>query len=753
MRISRKRIRVTGTVQGVGFRPFVYKLSERLGLAGSVLNDSEGVLIEVQGPENSLDEFEAALTSEAPPLSTVESVSAETIEVEPQAKGFIIAPSRGGQADTPVSPDARVCADCLEEVRGDGRRAGYAFTNCTNCGPRFTITRSIPYDRPNTTMAVFRMCEDCAQEYHDPSDRRFHAQPIACPRCGPGLEMVDGSGAPLEGDPITLAAQLLDQGGVIAVKGLGGFHLACDATDAAAVSGLRMRKLRDEKPFAVMLPDEEWYSRCAHVDSGEEAALTSPAAPIVLVRRAEDSPLADNLAPGNRYVGLMLPYTPLHRLLLEAFGRPIVLTSGNLSDEPIAYLDDDADARLGPLVDGTLRHDREIHMRCDDSVVRVINGATYPIRRSRGYAPAPLSLAVALPVPILGAGPELKHTFCLGWGDSATLSQHIGDLENFEALRAFEDALTHLKGVFEVDPRTIAHDLHPDYLSTRWAQEQEGADLVGVQHHHAHIVSCLADNQRDERVIGLALDGTGYGDDGTLWGCEVLICDTADYERFGHLAYQPLPGGAAAIKQPWRMAAVYGAAAGLDADAGPLEGLAGEREKEWSIVLEMAERDVNSPATSSAGRLFDAVAAACGLRAEVSYEGQAAAELEQAAHPEEERSYGSFWGDDRKISGPALFAAVVDDLVRGEPVGRVAGAFHNSIADTLAQACRTARDEYGLATVALSGGTFQNILLLQKVTRLLEADGFEVLRHHRVPPNDGGIALGQVVIAGARSGE
>ncbi len=741
------RLRVRGTVQGVGFRPFVYRVATRLGLSGFVLNDPDGVLIEAEGPADALEALQVALRAEAPPLAAVEAVEAEPIPVCGE-RGFTIrASAQGAALDTPISPDVGVCDECLAEIFDPSqRRYRYAFTNCTNCGPRFTITTAIPYDRPNTTMAAFEMCAACKAEYEDPADRRFHAQPIACPACGPRLTLVTAAGEPMPGDPIEEAAALLRSGAVVAVKGLGGYHLACDACDDAAVTRLRRRKAREEKPLAVMAVDVAQALELVDAGERERAVLTSLRRPIVLLARRAGARVAPAVAPGNRYLGVMLPYTPLHHLLLRAVGRPVVLTSGNLSDEPIAYRDDDARRRLGPIADAFLTHDRPIHMRCDDSVTRVLDGAEYPIRRSRGYAPAPLRVQPGFPVPVLGAGGELKHTFCLGKGERAILSHHIGDLENYEAMASFTEAVRHYCRIFDVRPEVVAYDLHPDYLSTKWALEQDDVEAIGVQHHHAHIASCLADNGRDERVIGLALDGTGYGSDGTIWGCEVLACDAASFTSHLHLRYVPLPGGSAAVREPWRMAAAYLQEAGIDASGHDLARRAGSA---WRPVLQMARTGLNSPAASSAGRLFDAAAALCGVRDRVGYEGQAAAELEQLADPSVEAAYPCPVGE-AEIDGVTLIAMLYDDLERGRDPAWAAAAFHNGLAGALVRAAGAVREREGLRIVALSGGTWQNLLLLRRTRRLLLEAGFEVLTHRRVPANDGGIALGQVVVAAAR---
>ena len=746
----RKRFRVRGIVQGVGFRPYVYALATRLNLSGFVLNDTAGVVIEVEGDERSLGAFASALADDPPRLATIRELDEQDVPRE-GTRGFEIRDSaRVGERTVGISPDVATCVACLEEIADPGnRRYRYAFTNCTNCGPRFTITKGVPYDRPNTTMVSFEMCAECKSEYEDPADRRYHAQPIACPQCGPRLRLVDRDGGEFVGDPMELAATEILGGSIIAVKGLGGYHLACDASNERAVSELRVRKAREEKPFAVMVANLESACRVAATTPEETAALASRRRPIVLVRRRDDAPVARSVAPTNRYLGMMLPYTPLHHLLLREVRGPIVLTSGNISDEPIAYQDEDAFRRLRGVADAFITHDRRIHMRCDDSVVRVVDGSDYPIRRARGFAPAPLTVTPSFRRPVLGAGPELKHTFCLGVGDSAIVSHHIGDLENWETMSAFVEGIEHFTRVYDVEPEVVAYDLHPEYLSTKWAKDLGGVDKVGVQHHHAHIASCLADNRRAERVVGLALDGTGFGDDGSLWGCEVLVCDTSTYRRALHLRYVAMPGGAAAIHEPWRMAAVYLNEAFGDRAAELDLGFVRRTRERWSPILAMAQTGTNAPLASSAGRLFDAAAALCDIRDRVSYEGQAAAELEQVADPFVEKAYPCSVGDG-VIDGVELIAALGDDRSHGAPPSEAAAAFHNGLARALVQASVTVARDEGLTTVALSGGTFQNLRLLDRVRSGLAEAGLEVLIHHRVPPNDGGISLGQAVVANAR---
>jgi hydrogenase maturation protein HypF len=754
----RTAVRVEGIVQGVGFRPYVYSLATGLGLGGLVGNDADGVFAEVEGPPPVVAEFLAALARDAPPLARIERVT--TTEMAPKGTAsFSIAPSEPGpERRTLVSADTATCADCLAELADPAdRRFGYPFINCTNCGPRFTIVRDVPYDRPLTTMASFAMCDRCAAEYHDPADRRFHAQPTCCPACGPRLSLRDTAGTRLPGEPLDAAADLLRGDQVLAVKGLGGFHLAVDATSAAAAAALRARKHREDKPFAVMVADVAAAAVLCEVDETAAGLLASSRRPIVLLPRRPDTGLAAAVAPGNRQLGVMLPYTPLHHLLLARVGRPMVLTSGNVSDEPIVYRDDEAVERLGGIADAFLGHDRPIEVRTDDSVVRVLRGREAVIRRSRGYVPEPLRVRTRFARPVLACGAELKSTFCLAKEDHAFLSHHIGDLENAETLRSFTEGIEHFRRLFDITPEVVAHDLHPEYLSTKYAQdladglaEAGGVELVGVQHHHAHIASCLADNSAEGPVIGVAFDGTGYGLDGTIWGGEFLVADLSGFERGGHLAPLPMPGGAAAIRQPWRMAAVYLDAAYPGGPPGHLD-VARRNERLWNQVAAMARRGVNSPVTSSAGRLFDAVAAILGVRDTINYEGQAAVELEQLADPAERGAYGAEItpGHPFRINGVDLVRAAVEDLGAGASPGVVAARFHHGVAGLITRGCLRLRDRHGLGTVALSGGVFQNLLLARATVDRLEAHGFGVLVHSRVPCNDGGISLGQAVVAAA----
>jgi hydrogenase maturation protein HypF len=750
-RVVRTAVRVTGVVQGVGFRPFVYGLATSLGLSGLVGNDVDGVFAEIEGEAGAVAKFLLLLEQQAPPLARIERVTAATMRPAGSA-GFAIVPSQaGGQRHALVSADSATCDDCRRELADPAdRRYRYPFINCTNCGPRFTIVRDVPYDRPLTTMSGFAMCVACAAEYHDPADRRFHAQPVCCPACGPQLRLVQADGTELSGDPIAAAASLLLAGRVLAVKGLGGYHLAVDAGNEAAAAALRARKHREDKPFAVMAADLAAARHLCEVDDTAARLLTSPGRPVVLMPRRPGS-VANSVAPGNRQLGVMLPYTPLHHLLLQAASGPVVLTSGNRSDEPIAYRDDDAFSRLAGIADAFLTHDRAIHIRTDDSVVRVHRGRGMLIRRSRGHVPEPVTVRAAFPRPVLACGAELKNTFCLAAGQRAFVSHHIGDLENAETLRSFTEGIAHFRRLFDITPQVVAYDLHPEYLSTKYALDLDGVEHRGVQHHHAHVASCLADNGEEGPVIGVAFDGTGYGTDGTLWGGEFLVADLAGFERGGHLAPVPMPGGAAAIRQPWRMAAAYLAAA---YPGGPPGGLAvmARHERHWPAVVQIAAKRINAPLSSSAGRLFDAVAALLGVRDAINYEGQAAVELEQLADPAEPGSYRAEIATRQPfcIEGAGLVRAAADDLLAQVAPAVVAGRFHNGVAALIEDGCVLLRERHGLGTVALSGGVFQNLILLGRVTARLEARGFRVLVHSRVPCNDGGISLGQAVIAGAQ---
>lgn len=747
----RLRVSVSGLVQGVGFRPFVWREATRLSLSGWVGNDAAGVILEAEGPAETVEALLDALTR-PPPLARVDDVL--HARVEPLGgTGFEVRTSdtRGARSAL-VSPDTGLCADCWREQHDPtDRRHAHPFVNCTSCGPRYTIVDSVPYDRSRTTMAPFAMCAACRAEYDDPADRRFHAEPVCCPQCGPQLRLVDGAGHESAADPVQAAVALLRSGAVVAVKGVGGYHLAVDACNEEAVATLRRRKHREDRPFALMVVDADAAAQLCHVDEQERALLTSAARPIVLLHRRPEAQVAEQVAPRTPWLGVMLPYTPLHVLLLEGCDGPLVLTSGNLSDEPIAFQDDDAAARLSGVADAFLLHDRAIRTRVDDSVSRVVGGRVLPIRRSRGYVPLPVRLPVPSSQPVLACGSALKNTFCLTRDTQAFVSHHVGDLDDYATYRAYVDGIAHLTGLLDVAPAVVAHDLHPDYPSTRYATELPDVELVGVQHHHAHIASCLADNGVTGPVIGVAFDGIGLGADGTAWGGEFLVADLTGFSRQAHLSTVVMPGGDAAARQPWRMAAAH-----LDAAfAGqPPAGLAVVQRQgpRWGQVLSAARAGINAPLTSSAGRLFDAVAALLGIRDVVTYEGQAAIELEHIADPGETGSYRIPVIPDAvaQIDVGTLVRALADDLTQGMPVPVLAGRFHNAMADVVLAVCGRLREEHGLSTVALSGGVFQNALLLTRCLDRLEPAGFTVLTHRQVPPNDGGISLGQAAVATAR---
>jgi hydrogenase maturation protein HypF len=748
---ERRRVRVEGTVQGVGFRPYVYRLAGELGLAGWVLNDERGVLVEVEGDAAAIERFADRLPLEAPPLATVERVLLRNAAVTGETGFAILESERAGEADALISPDIAICDDCLRELFDPAdRRYRYPFINCTNCGPRFTIVCAVPYDRQLTTMAGFEMCERCQAEYDDPRDRRFHAQPNACAACGPALRLIGG---PAGEDPLLAAAAARTDGAVVAVKGLGGYHLACRADDETAVASIRGRKHREEKPFALMAPHLESARRLVALTRDEEALLIGRERPIVIARRRAGAAVADSVAPRSPDLGVMLPYTPLHHLLLDETGTTLVMTSGNVSDEPIAYEDLEAEGRLGGIADMLLVHDRPIHMRTDDSVVRSVSGDAIRLRRARGYVPGSVDLPLSTPRPLLAVGAELKNTFCLAKGHRAWVGHHIGDLENWETLRSFREGIEHFKRVLEVEPEVVAHDLHPDYLSTKEAFDMEGVELVGVQHHHAHLAACLAEHGEIGPAVGAIFDGTGYGTDGTIWGGELLSGDLRDYERRGLLISVCMPGGTAAIREPWRMACAWLAVAfGEDEPLLPRSLTEQVHAERWSQVCELVRTGVSSPLTTSVGRLFDAAAALSGIRAKVNYEGQAAAEFEGLADPSEIVAY------DMPIEGefPLVLDArvtirqMVADIDAEIPPPTVAARFHNGLASATAEACSRIAAQTGFNLVVLSGGVFQNRLMLERTTEGLASRGLRVLRPRRLPPNDGGISYGQAAVAAAR---
>ncbi|GFO53637.1 carbamoyltransferase HypF [Geomonas sp. Red276] len=750
----RIRIRIEGIVQGVGFRPFIYRLATSRSLSGWVMNTPSGVIVEAQGPEVVVDRLSEEIPPLAPPLARIDRLSLEEIPCE-EEKGFTIRESGGHGNEVQVSPDCDVCPDCLTELFNPAdRRYRYPFINCTNCGPRYSIIKGAPYDRPLTTMAPFVMCEACRAEYEDPANRRFHAQPNACPVCGPSLSLVDRDGKAVEGDPLDKAVDLLKDGKILAIKGLGGYHLAVDATNEAAVRELRNRKKRDDKPFALMAPDLAAVAALAFFDDTERRLLEGPERPIVLLRKRERNRIAPQVAPTNGYFGIMLPYTPLHHLLLAGNFTALVMTSGNLSDEPICYRDDDARERLKGLADFFLLHNREIQTRTDDSVIRVFRGNPIFLRRSRGYAPRGITIP-PLTRNVLAVGAELKGAICLARSGKAFLSQHIGDLGNAATLASLEETVLHLERTLQITPEVVAHDLHPDYLSTAYAHSRQGIAKVGVQHHHAHLASCLAENGVEGEAIGVILDGTGYGTDGTIWGGEFLVGDYSKFERKGNFVPHPLPGGDAAVREPYRMAIsyLYGIYGDTIFDL-PLPCVQRVPGLERKLFLRMLERGINSPLTSSCGRLFDAVASLIGLRHRVAFEGQAAIELEAVAESSQwdgcypykvELFQGRYL-----VSFSPMIRQIADEVASGRPAADIARGFHNTVADVIAETCWMIRQETKIGRVALSGGVFQNKLLTEGICSLLSDNDFEVFTQRLAPPNDGGIALGQAMIA-ARS--
>ncbi len=774
------RIHISGIVQGVGFRPFVYNLAARLGVKGWVNNTSAGVDIHAEGDAATLQAFIEKLSSEKPALAVIDQFTVREAAPE-HFTNFDIQHSTAIEgAFQPISPDVSICPDCLRELFDPSdRRYRYPFINCTNCGPRFTIIKDIPYDRPKTTMAGFPLCPDCGKEYKDPTNRRFHAQPVACPVCGPKVWLEDGSKVEgqksLEGDEAILQTRkLLAEGKIVAIKGLGGFHLACDATNANAVAELRARKLRVDKPFALMMPDLETVERHCFVSDAERELLQSVARPIVLLKRKPESNIVEEVSPRQQWLGVMLPYTPLHYLLLdrgpltvdrdETVRRPpstvLVMTSGNLSEEPIATGNNEARKRLSKLADAFLMHNRDIHIRCDDSVVRVFEDnrkstienrkSIYPIRRSRGYAPFPVKLPFDVP-QILAAGSELKNTFCITNGNYAFLSHHIGDMENYETLQSFEQGVEHFERLFRVKPEAIAYDMHPNYLATRYAlerAEREGLPTIAVQHHHAHVAACMAEHGLNEPVIGVSFDGTGYGEDGAIWGGEILVADYKSYQRAAHLEYFPLPGGDAAIKKPARTALALLWSLGLEWDE-RLDSVAEFCAQDQTILRAQLERKINTPMTSSMGRLFDAAAALAGVRQKVNYEGQAAIEFEALADSAEAGSY-PFELSQARVQTRSAVEALVADVLAGVPLPKISARFHNGIANALRVATSEIRKQTGIQKVVLSGGVWQNITLLRRTLSLLGSDGFKVYIHREVPTNDGGLSLGQAAVAASR---
>jgi hydrogenase maturation protein HypF len=830
--LQRRAVGVRGVVQGVGFRPFVYRLAQEELLAGLIGNDTDGVTIEIEGPSASLDNFLTRLRSEAPPLARIDSVTIRELEPTGETGFRIVASEVLGRVSTGIPADAATCPDCLRELLSPtDRRYRYPFLNCTNCGPRYTITRRIPYDRPQTSMARFKMCPACQAEYDDPANRRFHAQPNACWDCGPQLSLVSAEvafegngdisvlkamGAPsirrssaewvgeskdlpgenleimkghdptMEGtgfspyiestenkralapeghdfDPVAETIARLAAGQILAIKGIGGFHLAVDATNEAAVLRLRQRKHRYGKPLAIMVRDLDAARALCQVSQAEEALLTTPARPIVLLRKRELSPIASSVAPGIPWLGLFLPYAPLHHLLFaDPRIQALVMTSANLSEEPIAIDNEEARFRLAAIADAFLTHNREILQRCDDSVTAIVDGAPQLIRRARGFVP----LAVPLPFdapPLLAVGGHLKNVFALARGRFVYQSQHLGDLENLTGLNFFRESLDHLMHTFEIEPEVVVHDLHPGYLSTEWAKQwaaERNLPLIAVQHHHAHIAGCMAEHGIASPTIGLSLDGTGYGTDGRIWGGEVLISTLTGFERFAHLEYVPMPGADAAVREPWRMAFAALHAAEFDVESQQIARLLGAQPSEARVLLRMIERGINSPMTSSLGRLFDAVAAVVLGRRAVDYEAQAAIELEGIAVAEPDRfeqgNYVPELHQAEEGSGSVavmrtgkMWKAILDDLWRGVPAPRISARFHAGIAEGFLNAVVNARIETGIQQVALSGGCLHNRRLARLLRTGLESEGFQVLQHRIVSPGDGGLSYGQAAVAAA----
>ncbi len=761
----RRGVAVRGVVQGVGFRPFVYRLAQEEGLGGFIGNDTDGVTIEIEGAAARVEAFVVRLRAETPPLARIDAIAVRELAATGEAGFRIVASEVLGRVSTGIPADAATCADCLRELLDPAdRRYGYPFLNCTNCGPRYTITRRIPYDRPQTSMAKFRMCAACQAEYDEPANRRFHAQPNACWDCGPRVSLVGVDGAAIEvEDAVRACIDRLAAGEIMAIKGIGGFHLSVDATNEAAVMRLRARKHRYGKPLAVMVKDvEEARAFCEWAES-EERLLHAVPRPIVLARKRDGCGIAEGVAPGIPWLGVFLPYAPLQHLLFASGQvKALVMTSANLSEEPIAIDNDEALARLGRIADAFLMHDREILQRCDDSVAAVVDDAPQLLRRARGFVPLGVELPFDAP-PLLAVGGHLKNVLALARGRHVYQSQHLGDLESLTGLEFFKESLDHLMRTFEIEPRTVVHDLHPGYLSTTWAKEfarERELELIGVQHHHAHVAGCLAEHGFTGAAIGLALDGTGYGTDGRIWGGEVLIARLDGFERFAHLEYVAMPGGDAAVKEPWRMALGALHAARFEVESEQMLALLGVERNEVRVLKRMIERKINSPMTSSLGRLFDAVAAVVLNRRVVDYEAQAAIELEGIAVDEPDRfEQGDYVpelheaeegsGSVAVIRTGKMWRSVLDDLWRGVPARRISARFHAGIAEGLINAAANARIETDINTVALSGGCMANRRLARLLRAGLEEEGFTVLQHLQVSPGDGGLSYGQAAVAAA----
>ncbi|MEA3414862.1 MAG: carbamoyltransferase HypF [Thermodesulfobacteriota bacterium] len=746
-----RKLKINGIVQGVGFRPFVYNLANKFVLKGEIANNSSGVSIHIEGTGENIESFCSNLFKTHPPLVHLSEISFNEKPVE-HFKDFSIVKSKSkGLKSTLVSPDISVCDNCLRELFDpNDRRYKYPFINCTNCGPRYSIINDIPYDRSNTSMKNFKMCSRCEAEYNNPSNRRFHAQPNACADCGPHVFLKDNTGKNIQtNNPVEKTASLLKQGYIVAIKGIGGFHLAANATDNDAVVRLRKRKHREEKPFAIISYSLEQIRKYAFIETEEEKLLNSIQRPIVLLQKKRPNPLAKEISPNNQYVGVMLPYAPLHYLILTFGFTALVMTSGNISEEPLSINNEDAFDRLENIADYFLIHNRDIYLRSDDSIIKRIAGKARFIRRSRGYVPVPVFLKQSVP-QILACGAMLKNTVCLTRKKTAFISQHIGDLENAATYDFFRLTIDHLKKILGIDPEIIACDLHPDYLSTRYAKEQHGVELIQVQHHHAHIVSCMAENQLDDTVLGLSFDGTGYGTDGSIWGGEILIVEPECFRRTASLSYVPMPGSTAAIKEPWRMAISYlYQAFGEEFWNLDLPLLKEIEEKKIKIITEMILKKINSPLTSSIGRLFDGISAIIGMKNHVSFDGQAAMDLEMLADNNRETTYDYEWlsGNTYKIFTEPIVCGVVKDMEAGIHASRISSKFHITLIKLFSELCEVIKKESGLNRIVLSGGVFQNSILLTGLIKFLEEKNFEVFTHTTVPANDGGVSLGQAMVA------
>ena len=751
---ERRKIEIRGIVQGVGFRPTVYRLAKKYNLKGSIFNDSKGVTIDVEGRSEDIDLFLKELKRNPPPLSNIEETQTKKLKLKKFHEFKIIESEEGEKKITLVSPDIATCKDCEKELLDSiDRRYLYPFINCTNCGPRFTITRELPYDRKNTTMKKFEMCERCRTEYENPSMRRFHAQPDACDDCGPHLELLDSEGNKIEGNPIDKTSKFLKEGKIIAVKGLGGFHLACNAKDIKAIKNLRERKIRPYKPLALMAKNISIISEFVHIRDKEKELTSSPSTPIVLLKKNEKNTLPDNIAPNNNFLGFMLPYTPLHILLFRDL-EVLVMTSGNKRDEPIAFDNKDAVKKLNGIADYFLVHDRNIWIQADDSIARITDGEVLLLRRGRGYAPGPLRSSVSNKKKIIGFGAHKHNTFSISRDDEIFVSHYIGETDNIETIKAFERGIKHFIKFFDIPPDVAAVDLHPEYEATKFGKKwafDNNKPLIEVQHHHAHIASCLADNGLCEKVIGVAWDGTGYGSDGKIWGGEFLISDLQGYERKAHLQYIPLPGADAAVKEPWRMGAVYlYKAFGKDFLNLDIDFVKRLDKKKWELIENMINRNVNSPEASSVGRLFDAVSSIIRIRDFITYQGQAAIELEMIA----KESGSEFYKFDIKknkdiytMDPGRVIESIVKDIENGVTKSAISTKFHMGLSEMIAEVSVLLREETTINKVCLSGGVFQNIILRKRATERLRKEKFEVYNHKNLPPNDGGISAGQVAIA------